>query len=104
MMPTVFADERLVAWTTVMPTTTRVFPEGDVLTVTVPHAGLTPATAELRNEAGTVVWNGSGTPIDKASAVQFVVPLERVDSAVGDITVTTSHGLGRTAIGIANRR
>ncbi len=104
MMPTVFADERLAAWTTVMPTATRVFPEGDVLTVTVPHTGLSPATAQLRNEAGAVLWDGSGTPLDKTSAVQFVVPLERVSSPVGDLTVTTSHGLGRTTIGIANRR
>jgi VWFA-related protein len=104
MMPTVFADERLAAWTAVMPTATRVFPQGDVLTVTVPHTGLSPATAQLRNQAGAVLWDGSGTPIDKTSAVQFVVPLDRVDSPVGDLTVTTSHGLGRTTIGIANRR
>src|SRR5690606_28754082 len=39
MMPTVFVDERLARWTTAMPTATRVFPEGDVLSVTVPHSG-----------------------------------------------------------------
>jgi hypothetical protein len=80
------------------------FREIDVLTVTVPHVGLTPATAELQNEVGTVIWDGSGTPLEKASAVQFVVPLERMDSAVGDLTVTTSHGRERTTIGIAKRR
>jgi hypothetical protein len=87
-----------------MPTATRVFPKGDVLTVTVPHTGPSSATAQLSNEGGTVVWDGPGTPIDKASAVKFVVPLDRVDSPVCDLTVKSSHGLGRTTIGIATGR
>ena len=101
-MPTAFADQRLAAWTTVMPTATRVFPAGDVLTVTVPHAGPALATAELSNTAGTVVWNGPGTPIGDGSAVQFVVPLG-VASTVSDLVVKTSYGTGRTTIAIAPR-
>jgi VWFA-related protein len=101
-MPTVFADQRLARWTTVMPTATRVFPEGDVLTITVPHSAAPRAAARLSNAAGQIVWEGSGTPLDNASAVQFVVPLERVGSPVCDLTIETSHGLVRTTIGIVS--
>lgn len=103
VMPTVFADERLTPWTTVMPTATRVFPAGDTLTVTVPHSGSTPATAQLSNEAGAIIWEGSGAPLANAPSVQFVVPLDRVDSPVCDLTVKTSRGVGRTVIGVAGR-
>jgi len=103
LMPTVFADERLGPWSTPMPTATRVFPEGDVLTVTVPHTGAAAATAQLTNATGQVVWDGSGTPIENASAVQFVVPLEKVQSSVCELIVKASHGVGRTTIGIARR-
>ena len=99
-MPTVFADERLTRWTTVMPTATRVFPEGDVLTVTVPHTAGAPATARLSNATGEIVWEGSGAPIESAPAVQFVVPLDRVGSPVCDLTIENSHGVVRTTIGI----
>ncbi|MGB2715137.1 MAG: VWA domain-containing protein [Vicinamibacterales bacterium] len=101
LMPTVFVDERLRPWTTVMPTATRVFPAGDLLTVSVPHNGEAPATAQLLNRAGTVVWQGSGTPIASGSSVQFLVPLERVDSPVCNLAVTSSSRTGQTTIGIA---
>jgi len=100
MMPTAFSDGRLARWTSEIPTATRVFPEGDVLTVTVPHTAAGPATARLSNAAGEVVWEGSGTPIEGASAVQFVVSLNRVGSPVCDLTVENSVGLVRTTIGI----
>jgi VWFA-related protein len=101
-MPTVYADERLARWTTVMPTATRVFPEGDVLTVTVAHNTAAPATARLSNAAGNAVWEGSGVPIANASAVQFVIPLENVGSPVCDLIVEGSHGLVRTTIGVVS--
>jgi len=100
-MPTVFADKRLAPLTTVMPTARRVFPGGDVLTVTVPHVGTTPATAQLTDGAGQVVWKGSATPVENTSAAQFIVPLDRVGSDVCDLIVNASHGVGRTTIAIA---
>jgi hypothetical protein len=99
-MPTVFADKRLAPWTTVMPTATRVFPEADVLTITVPHHSPNPATARLSSATGDVVWEGRGVPIESASAVQFIVSLDRLGSPVCDLTVETSHGRVRTTIGI----
>ena len=102
VMPTVFADERLAPWTTVTPTATRVFPEGDVLTITAPHAGPGPATARLSKPNGEIVWEGRGTPIEGAPAVQFVVALDRVGSPVCDVTVETSVGRERTTIGIVS--
>jgi VWFA-related protein len=101
-MPTAFTDERLAQWTTVMPTATRVFPYGDVLTVTVAHTGLPPATAQLANAAGEVMWEGSGTQLENASAARFVVPLEGTNTEACDLIVKTSHGVGRTRIGIAS--
>jgi hypothetical protein len=98
-MPTAFADNRLARWTTVTPTATRVFPEGDVLTITVPHGG-GPATARLLNPAGGVVWEGAGVPIESASAVQFAVPVGGGCSPTCDLTVQSSEGLVRTAIGV----
>jgi hypothetical protein len=102
MMPTVFVDERLERWTTAMPTTTRVFPEGDVLTVTVPHGAGTPATARLIDAGGRVVWEETGTAVAGASAAQFTVPLEGVGSPVCDLVVVSSHGSLRTTLGIVS--
>jgi VWFA-related protein len=101
-MPTVFVDQRLASWTAAMPTATRVFPEGDVLTVTAPHASATPATAHLMNAAGQVLWQGTGEPVDGLSAVRFVVPLEGVKTPVCDLIVETSHGRSRSTIGIVS--
>lgn len=100
MMPTAFADTRLARWTTAMPTATRVFPAGDVLTVTVPHDPATPPTVHLTTEGGRVVWEGAGTPVDGAAAVQFVVPLDAIASSVGDLVIRNAHGAARTAIGV----
>jgi hypothetical protein len=101
-MPTVFTDARLTPWTAVMPTATRVFPAGDVLTVTVAHTGSLPASAQLATTTGEVLWEGSGTQVENASAARFVVPLERVYAAVCNLIVKTSYGIGRTSIGIAD--
>jgi VWFA-related protein len=101
-MPTVFSDERLSRWTSAIPTATRVFPEGDVLTVTVPHVGPTPANARLSDAAGKVVWEGSGAPIDGGSAVRFIIPLERLGIPVCDLAVETSYGAVRTTIGLVS--
>jgi len=101
-MPTAFVDERLARWTAALPTATRVFPEGDMLTVTAPHAAATPATAHLTNAAGQALWKGTGEPVDGASAVRFVVPLEGLDTPVCDLMIETSHGRSRTTIGIVS--
>lgn len=103
IMPTVFADERLTPWTMVMPTATRVFPAGDLLTISVEHSGPAPATAQLLSEAGAVIWEGSGTPVAHTSFAQFVVPLDVADATVCDLTIKSSHGVGRTTIGIVSR-
>ena len=102
MMPTVFSDGRLARWTSAIPTATRVFPEGDVLTVTVPQTAAGPATARLSNAAGDIVWEGSGASIEGASAVQFVVPLERRGSPVYNLTIKSGDGVVRTTIGIVS--
>jgi hypothetical protein len=99
-MPTVFSDQRLAAWTSAMPTATRVFPEGDLLTVTVPHSGTTPASAQLSSAAGEVVWEGSGAAVEGALAASFIVPLAHVGSAVCELRVESSYGIVRTTIGI----
>jgi VWFA-related protein len=99
-MPTVFSDQRLAPWTSAMPTATRVFPEGDSLTVTVPHSGTAPAIARLSNADGKVVWEGSGATVEGTSAARFVVPLEQVGSAVCELSVESSYGVVRTIIGI----
>ena len=104
VMPTVFSDARLAPWTVPVPTATRVFPEGDVLTLTVPHATAAPVTARLTNATGNVVWEGTGAPVDGAPAVQFVVPLEGTSTPVCDITVESSQGRARTTIGLVPRR
>ena len=98
-MPTTFVDDRLARWTTVTPTTTRVFPEGDVLTITVPHGG-GPATARLLDSAGGIVWEGAGMPVENASAVQFTVTAVGACSPGCELTVQSSYGLVRTAIGV----
>lgn len=100
MMPTVFADPRLDRWTAAMPTATRVFPLGDVLTVIVTHAAAAPATARLSCPAGEVVWEGAGEPIAGAPAVQFVVPLDGVRGPVCDLTVDASAGSVATTVGV----
>lgn len=104
-MPTVFSDERLAAWTAAMPTATRVFPEGDVLTVTVPDAAPSRAVARLTNADGRVVWEGTGAPVPVpgVSAAQFVVPLEGVGTPVSELTVEGSQGRVRTTIGVVPR-
>jgi VWFA-related protein len=103
-MPTAFADERLAPWIAAMPTATRVFPEGDVLTVTVPQGGTTPVLAKLTNAAGQVVWQGTGAPLAGGPAVQFVVPLEGVGTPVCDLTIESSQGVVRTTIGLVSLR
>lgn len=102
MMPTVYADARLARWTTAMPTATRVFPDGDLLTVTVPHDASTAPTVRLVDAAGRVVWEGAGTPLTGASAVQFVVPLDGVGSPVGELVIESGRGTARTTIGIVS--
>jgi VWFA-related protein len=99
-MPTVFADERLARWTTATPTATRVFLEGDLLTITVPHTGDATATAQLSASSGEVVWKGSAVPVQETSTVQFVVSLSGIRSPVCELTVQSGYGVVRTAIGI----
>jgi hypothetical protein len=102
MMPTAFSDERLARWTSVIPTATRVFPEGDLLTVTVPYSAAGPATARLSDAAGASVWEGTGVAVEGAAAVRFVVPLDRVDCSVCDLTVKGGPDVVRTTIGIVS--
>jgi hypothetical protein len=102
-MPTAFSEERLAPWTAAMPTATRVFPEGDVLTVTVPDAAPSRATARLTNADGRVVWEGTGAPVEGASAAQFVVPLEGIGTPVSELTVDGTLGRARTTIGVVPR-
>jgi hypothetical protein len=102
-MPTVFSDERLAPWTAAIPTATRVFPEGDVLTVTVPDAAPSRAAARLTNADGRVVWEGAGAPIEGASAAQFLVPLEGIGTPVSELTVEGTQGRVRTTIGVVPR-
>ena len=74
---------------TATPTATRVFLEGDALTVTVAHAeGL--ATARLLNGNGDVVWEGEGTALATVPASQFVVPLGASCSPVCDLVVRSN--------------
>jgi hypothetical protein len=100
VMPTVFADERLTRWTNETPTATRVFPEGDTLTITVPHAAEAPATARLSTQTGEVAWQGSGAQIEGASAARFVVSLGQASSPQCDLTIQSSYGVVHTAIGV----
>lgn len=100
VMPTVFVDERLRGWTTPLPTTTRVFPDGDVLTVTVPHLGSAPVRARLVLSDGRVVWEGASTPVAGAAGVQFTVPLRDIGASVCDLVVDGSLGPMRATIGI----
>jgi VWFA-related protein len=100
-MPTLFADQRLATWISAMPTATRVFPEGDVLTITLPTAAA-PAAARLAKASGEVVWEGRSTPAPNAPAVQFVIPLQGMASAVCELTVETSQGTARTTLGIVS--
>ena len=100
MMPTVFSDPRLAPWTSVMPTATRVFPAGDVLTVTVPYAAVQPPTARLSNAAGESVWEGTSVPVEGVPAARFLLPLDGVTCGVCDLTVTSGSETVRTTIGI----
>ena len=102
-MPTVFSDERLALWTAAMPTATREFPEGDILTVTVPGAVASRTTARLTNTAGRVVWEGAGAPVEGAVAARFVVPLEGIGTPVCDLTVEGTQGSEHTTIGVVPR-
>jgi hypothetical protein len=47
-----------------------------------------------------VIWEGAGVPIEGASAVQFAVPVAGTCSPACDLTVQSSGGLVRTAIGV----
>ena len=99
MMPTVFADQKLTRWTTAMPTASRVFPEGDELTVTVPDAADGPVAARLLTPAGDLVWHGS-VAASEAAPAQFVVPLEKAGCDVCDLEIESAGRRGRTTIGI----
>jgi hypothetical protein len=101
-MPTPFSDDRLAPWTGAMPTATRVFPEGDVLTITVPDASPVRVTARLTNTDGRIVWEGTGAPVEGASAAQFVVPLEGIGTPLAELTVDGSQGRVRTTIAVVS--
>lgn len=100
MMPTVFADDRLRAWTTPMPTATRVFPEGDLLTVTATLDAPAAATAQLVSSEGRVLWEGAGVPVPEGSAIRFDVPLVGIGAGVCELVVETRQGAARTVIGV----
>jgi VWFA-related protein len=102
MMPTVFADQRVAAWTVPMPTTTRVFPAGDVLTITVPHAVEGKVVARLETPLGEAVWTGSAAPVAKVPAMQVVVPLDGLTAPVCDLVIDGPAGSVRTRIGIVS--
>ena len=100
MVPTPFIDPRLGRWTDMPPTTARVFPKGDVLTVTVPHVLASgPSQARLVLPDGQTAWEGSGQPLEGTNAVRFVVPLDDAQD-VSALVVTTSHGTQRLPVGI----
>ena len=101
-MPTPFSDDRLAPWTGAMPTATRVFPEGDVLTITVPDASPARVTARLTNTDGRIVWEGAGAPVEGASAAQFVVPLEGIGTPLSELTIDGSQGRVRTTIAVVS--
>jgi hypothetical protein len=48
---------------------------------------------------GGVIWEAAGLPLESASAVQFAVGLGACSPAC-DLTVQSSKGLVRTAIGV----
>lgn len=91
VIPTPFADKRLAPWTAVMPTAMRVFPQGDVLTVTLRHSSPRRARATLSNAAGEPAWEGPGSQVEGASAVQFVVPLGEAAPGVYDLTIQSGE-------------
>ena len=99
MMPTPFTDKRLAAWTAVMPTATRVFPRGDVLTVTVGSGSPGTIKARLSNAAGQPVWQSSPSAPESGSAGQVTVPLD-VEPGIYDLTLETAGAVIRTTIGI----
>jgi hypothetical protein len=103
MMPTVLADQRVAGWTEPMPTATRVFPAGDVLTVTVPYAVEGHVAVRLETPLGDVLWTGSAAPIGKVPARQAVVPLDGVTAPVCDIVVDGPGGVVRTTIGVVSQ-
>jgi VWFA-related protein len=100
VMPTVFTDPRLARWTTVTPTATRVFPDGDVLTVTVPQTAGGPAAARLVNGRGEVVWEGEGARLEGAAAARFVIPVPAGCSPACGLALHTKDGVVRTTIGV----
>jgi VWFA-related protein len=106
LMPTPFVDKSLNRWVAETPTATRVFPEGDLLTVTVPHrAGAETAAARLTDAHGRVVWSGEGVPVDGLpDAARFLVPLQQVGSALCDLVIDSSYGTTRTTLGIVSPR
>lgn len=103
-MPTAFTDARLAQWIAPTPTATRMFTEGDVLTVTVPHSAAIAATARLDDPTGRVLWEGAGAAVEGAAAAQFVVPLDSPCAPGCDLTIASSHGPVRTTIGIVPRQ
>lgn len=102
VMPTPFVDQAISRWTSDTPTATRVFPQGDVLTVTVPHrvaAGA--ATGRLTAADGRLVWQGESEGInDSAVLARIVVPLDAAPPGVYELAVDSSHGTSRVTIGV----
>ncbi|WP_291984101.1 VWA domain-containing protein [Luteitalea sp.] len=100
IVPTPFIDPRLSRWTDLAPTTARVFPKGDVLSVTAPHdPEKGPAHARLVLPDGRTAWEGPSQPLEGTNAVRFVVPLDEAVN-VSALVVTTSHGTQRLPVGI----
>ncbi len=100
IMPTLFSDDRVAAWVDPRPTTTRVFPIGDVLTITTPHAGATDARVTLVTLDGRTVLTGVSAPAPPRGAARVVLPLDGVATGPYQLVVETSHGRVRTPIGI----
>lgn len=100
VMPTLFTDDRVAAWADPLPTTTRVFPIGDVLTITVPHTGASAASATLAALDGQAVLTAQSVPAPASSAARFVLPLGSVAKGPYQLIVETSRGRVRTPIGL----
>ena len=95
-----FADGRVAAWVDPLPTTTRVFPMGDMLTMTAPHAGAVTARATLASLDGHVVRSTLMIPVSIPGAVRFVLPLDGIAKGPYQLIVETSRGRIRTPIGV----
>jgi VWFA-related protein len=100
MMPTLFVDDRVTTWVDPLPTTTRVFPIGDALTITAPHAGTAPARASLASLDGQAVRTASMLPAPAQAAVRFLLPLDGIAKGPYQLIVETSRGRLRTPIGV----